>query len=221
MNKLRFVFHLMLLVLAVFLFALSSAFAQDSTPIPAANTPIPTAEATPPPVDTTTTTTTTTTSPVEDIGLTLTWVLAFFALWQAAGITYAVTVEKTLKPVMYGIIGTFTEDERIRHALLILAVFVGAFYVVSSGGINLFVDAPFGLFTDASAGFLLVLNSIFVAVGAFIGHELWQTLESWLKKAKATYEIFAGERTTTTDARTQSVREVRTYRSAPADGEDR
>jgi hypothetical protein len=214
MNKKSILFAVLLLLLAL----LSTAHlrAQDVTPVP-------TAEATPPPgVDTTTTTTTTTTSPVEDIGLTLTWLLAFLALWQAAGIAYAVTVEKTLKPVLYGIIGTFTSDERIRSAVLIIAVFIGAFYVVSSGGINLFVDAPFGLFTGASAAFMLVLNSVFVAVGAFIGHELWQTFESWLKKAKAVTDVFTAQSPRTANAQAAIASQPRRYNTgAPADGEDR
>lgn len=174
-NRIRFV----TLLLAAFLIV----------PVVAQDTPVPTAEATPPPV--VETTTTTTTSPVENIGLTLTWALAFLALWQAAGVAYAVTVEKTIKPVLYGAVGTFTQDERVRHAVLVAAVFVGAFYAVQTGGINLFADAPFGLFDTASPAFLLVLNALFVAAGAFMGHELWQTLETWLKKAKAVTEVIA------------------------------
>jgi hypothetical protein len=204
---------LILFVLLLAFLVLSPSRAQDSTPVPTDAPGAPTAEATPPPGDTVTTTTTTTTSPVENAGLTLTWLLAFLALWQAAGITYAVTVEKTLKPVLYGIVGQFTEDARIRHAALIGAVFVGAFYVVYSGGINLFADAPFGLFTEAGAPFLLVLNSIFVAVGAFIGHEIWQTLESWLKKAKAVTDVIAQSPAT--------ARQVAVNRGFPADGIDR
>lgn len=200
----RNLLFLVLLLMAALLFTVPAVLAQE--------TPVPTAEVTPPPTDTVTTTTTTTTSPVENVGLTLTWLLAFLALWQAAGIAYAITVEKTLKPVLYGIIGTFTEDERIRHAVLILAVFIGAFYVVSSGGINLFTDAPFGLFTGASAAFMLVLNSVFVAVGAFIGHELWQTFESWLKKAKAVTDVFTAS---------NAAQSRRLNAGFPADGIDR
>lgn len=162
------------------------------------NTPEPTAEATAEPdpvaVDTTTTTTTTTTAPLENIGLTLTWAIAFVTLWQAAGIAYAVTVEKTLKPALYSLVDTFTTDVRVRHAALILAVFAGAFTAVQSGGINLFADAPFGLFTDATPAFMLVLNSVFVAAAAFMGHEIWETLESWLKKAKAVADFIAPPR---------------------------
>lgn len=159
------------------------------------NTPEPTTEATAEPepvaVDTTTTTTTTTTAPLEDIGLTLTWAIAFVTLWQAAGIAYAVTVEKTLKPALYSLVDMFTSDVRVRHAVLILAVIAGAFTAVQSGGINLFADAPFGLFTDAAPSFMLVLNSLFVAAGAFMGHEIWQTLESYLKKAKAVADVLS------------------------------
>lgn len=179
-------------------------------------TPVPTAEATPPPVVDTTTTTTTTTSVVENIGLTLTWVLAFLALWQAAGIAYAVSIEKTLKPVLYGIVNQFTEDVRVRNALLILAVFIGAFYVVSSGGINLFVDAPFGLLENATPAFLLVLNSVFVAVGAFMGHEIWQTLETWLKKAKAVSDILTPSRAQA--RRAQTVEDLQRRYDPPNEG---
>jgi len=110
-------------------------------------------------------------------------------LWQAAGIAYAVSVEKTIKPMLYSIAGQFSINEMARNGLLIIAVFIGAFAAVNAGGINLFADAPFGLFADASPSFLLVLNSLFVAAGAFMGAEVWATLESWLKKAKAVSEI--------------------------------
>lgn len=183
-------------------------------------TPVPTAETTPQPAVDTTTTTTTTTSVVENIGLTLTWVLAFLTLWQAAGIAYAVSIEKTLKPVLYSIVSQFTEDVRVRNALLILAVFIGAFYVVNSGGINLFVDAPFGLLENATPAFLLVLNSVFVAVGAFMGHEIWQTLETWLKKAKAVSDILTPSRTPARTSRTTEDLRQRYDPPAPSAGLD-
>lgn len=207
-TRTRTLLFLTLLFMAAF-FVLSPVIAQDATPAP-------TAEATPPPVETTTTTTTTTATPFENIGLTLTWTLAFLALWQAAGIAYAVTVEKSIKPVLYSIVDTFTSDERVRSGLLILTVFAGAFTAVNSGGINLFADAPFGLFTDASPSFMLVLNSLFVAAGAFMGHEIWDMLESWLKKAKAVTDVL-----TTPAPNTGNAQSRRFNPGAPADSEDR
>lgn len=189
-TRTRTLFLALLILLAAF-FVLSPALAQDTTPSPdtPAATAEPTAEVTPAPVDTTTTTTTTTTAPLQDIGITLTWALAFLTLWQAAGIAYAITVEKTVKPMLYSIVDTFTTNTTVRSGLLIIAVFAGAFTAVSTGGINLFADAPFGLFTDAAPSFLLVLNSVFVAAGAFMGHEIWDMLEAWLKKAKAVSDV--------------------------------
>jgi hypothetical protein len=171
----------MVVLLVVVLVFTGMSLAQDSTPAP-------TEEPTPA-VDTVITTTTTTTAPAADIGLSLSWALAFLALWQAAGLAYAVTVEKSLKPMLYSLVGSFTENESVRNAALIIVVFIGAFLAVQAGGINLFADAPFGLLTNASEGFLLVLNSLFVAAGAFMGHEIWTALESWLKKAKAISDI--------------------------------
>lgn len=198
MNKNRFqlVIYTLLVLVAGLLFMLPTSFAQDTTPAPTgANDAPPAATQEPtdePASDTVTTTTTTTTSPVEDIGMTLTWALAFLTLWQAAGIAYAVSVEKSIKPVLYSAVATFTDSVPVRNGVLIIAVFIGAFYAVQAGGINLFADAPFGLFTDASPSFMLVLNSIFVAAGAFMGHEIWQTLESYLKKAKAVADVLSG-----------------------------
>lgn len=160
-------------------------FGQDSTPVP-------TLEAAPP-VDTVVTTTTTTTAPVTDIGLTLNWALAFLMLWQAAGIAYAVSVEKTIKPMIYSIVATLTDSTAVRNAVLIVAVIAGAFMAVSAGGINLFASAPFGLFTDTSPSFLLILNSLFIAAGAFIGAETWAALEGWLKKAKAVADVLTSQ----------------------------
>lgn len=181
---------LLLIILALAIVA--HAKAQDSTPVP-------TEEIAPPVVETTTTTTTTTAAPVTDApvtdaGMTLNWLIAFVALWQSAGIAYAIAVEKSLKPALYAFVATFTDNVTIRNAALIVAVFIGAFAAVQQGGINLFTDAPGGLFTDASPAFLLVVNSIFVAAGAFIGAEVWSTLESWLKKAKAVTDIFTAQR---------------------------
>jgi len=212
-KRLNLIFHLALLILAAFLFVLPSAFAQET---PAPDTPAATQEpTTEPAVDTVTTTTTTTTSPVESIGATLTWALGVLALWQAAGIAYAVSVEKSIKPILYGIVSQFTESVQARNAALIVAVFIGAFYAVQAGGINLFVDAPFGVFDNATPAFLLVLNSVFVAAGAFMGHEIWQTLESWLKKAKAVTDVVrqdvsdrSRDRTPTESARSLSAEGV-------------
>lgn len=185
-TRYRHTLLLVTLLLAAFFIAVP-AFAQD-TP----DTPIATAEPTAEPaVDTVVTTTTTTTGvPVEDIGLTLTWALAVLALWQTVSMIYAVTVEKTIKPMIYSL----TDNVTVRHGLLVAAVFLGAFGTVQSGGVNLFVDAPVGLFVTASPGFLLVLNSVFVAAGTFISAELWATLEAWLKKAKAVADVFIPSR---------------------------
>lgn len=175
---------LLIIVVVLMILLAGRSHAQDATAVPT-DEPVSTTE----PVDTVVTTTTTTTAPADNIGLTINWALAFLMLWQAAGIAYAVTVEKSIKPVLYSVAATFTTSEPARNALLIVAVFIGAVVAVNTGGINLFADAPFGLFSNASPGFLLVLNSLFVAAGAFMGHEIWTTLEAYLKKAKAIADV--------------------------------
>lgn len=189
-KHLQLMFYTALLLTGAFLFVLPAVFAQDATPDapPAATQEADTGGVDEGPGDGDVLGDETVPQP-SGIGDTIAWALGFVALWQAAGVALAVAIEKSVKPVLYAFVAQFTDSVPVRNTALIVTVFVGAFYMVFSGNVNLFADAPFSALRTAPQWFLLALNSVFAAAGAFLGHEVWEIIQTYLRKAKAVADI--------------------------------
>lgn len=127
-------------------------------------------------------------APLEETGIltqTAAWFVAFLTIWQASGLMIAGIMERTVKPLIDGLAGQLSLTRPVRDMLIVLTVIGAALITVSQSNINLLKGDPLGIFAAVPAPGLLIFNTLLLAVGAFMGHEIWSFLDTTSRRAEA------------------------------------
>lgn len=157
-----------------------TTFAQDATPVPTPNMTIPVEDV----VDDSTGPQ----APLQETGIleqTAAWFIAFLTVWQASGLMIAGIMERTIKPLIDGLVAQLTLPKSVRDMLIVLTVIGASLLTVSQSNINLLKGDPLGIFAATPGAGLLIFNTLLLACGAFMGHEIWSFLDTTARRAEA------------------------------------
>lgn len=127
-------------------------------------------------------------APLEETGIleqTAAWFIAFLTVWQASGLMIAGIMERTIKPLIDGLVAQLTLPKSVRDMLIVLTVIGASLITVSQSNINLLKGDPLGIFAATPGPGLLIFNTLLLACGAFMGHEIWSFLGTTARRAEA------------------------------------